>query len=70
MCVGAVGVAAVGVAAVGVAAVGVAAVATFHVRRDGDALRVTASGTDRPFTVRVAGGAEATGSGEVSVRVS
>ncbi|MYS75210.1 alpha-xylosidase, partial [Streptomyces sp. SID5926] len=41
--------------------------ATFRVRRDGDALRVTASGTDRPFTVRVAGGASAEGAGEVTV---
>ncbi|MFF9455516.1 alpha-xylosidase [Streptomyces flaveolus] len=41
--------------------------ATFRVRREGDVLRVTASGTDRPFTVRVAGGASAGGSGEVSV---
>jgi alpha-D-xyloside xylohydrolase len=41
--------------------------ATFRVRREGDVLRVTASGSDRPFTVRVAGGASAEGSGEVSV---
>jgi alpha-D-xyloside xylohydrolase len=41
--------------------------ATFHVRREGDVLRVTASGSDRPFTVRVAGGASAEGSGEVRV---
>ncbi|MFE0924869.1 alpha-xylosidase [Streptomyces mutabilis] len=41
--------------------------ATFRVRRDGDVLRVTASGTDRPFTVRVAGGAGAEGTGEVTV---
>ena len=41
--------------------------ATFRVRRDGDVLRVTASGTDRPFTVRVPGGAEASGTGEVTV---
>jgi alpha-D-xyloside xylohydrolase len=41
--------------------------AGFAVRRDGDRLRVTAHGTDRPFTVRVAGGASATGTGEVTV---
>ncbi len=44
--------------------------ATFHVRRDGDLLRVTASGTDRPFTVRMPGGAEASGAGEVTVAVA
>ncbi|MFG2161913.1 alpha-xylosidase [Streptomyces olivaceus] len=43
------------------------AAAAFRVRREGDALRVTASGTDRPFTVRVAGGASADGTGEVTV---
>ncbi|MEV4342001.1 alpha-xylosidase [Streptomyces sp. NPDC049590] len=41
--------------------------ATFTARRDGTRLRVTARGTDRPFTVRVAGGAGATGTGEVVV---
>jgi alpha-D-xyloside xylohydrolase len=41
--------------------------ATFAVRRQGDTLHVTAQGTDRPFTVRVAGGASATGTGEVTV---
>jgi alpha-D-xyloside xylohydrolase len=42
--------------------------ATFTVRRDGTGLRVTARGTGRPFTVRVAGGgASATGTGEVAV---
>ncbi|MEU3414915.1 alpha-xylosidase [Streptomyces sp. NPDC006658] len=42
--------------------------ATFAVRRDGARLRVTARGTDRPFTVRVAAdGASATGTGEVVV---
>ncbi|MFG2928206.1 alpha-xylosidase [Streptomyces achromogenes] len=42
--------------------------AGFTVRRDGTGLRVTARGTDRPFTVRVAGGgASATGTGEVVV---
>ncbi|MGJ3558358.1 hypothetical protein ACR6C2_02840 [Streptomyces sp. INA 01156] len=35
--------------------------AAFRVLRDGDVLRVTASGTERPFTVRVAGGAQARG---------
>ena len=43
------------------------AAATFRIRRDGDVLRVTASGTDRPFTVRVAGGTEAQGAGEVTL---
>ncbi|CAM5263012.1 Alpha-xylosidase OS=Streptomyces glaucescens OX=1907 GN=SGLAU_03435 PE=3 SV=1 [Streptomyces glaucescens] len=41
--------------------------AVFRVRREGDVLRVTAAGTDRPFTVRVAGGASAEGTGEVTV---
>ncbi len=41
--------------------------ATFRVRRDGDVLRVTATGTDRPFAVRVPGGARATGTGEVTL---
>ncbi|CAM5596365.1 Alpha-xylosidase OS=Streptomyces fumanus OX=67302 GN=GCM10018772_24200 PE=3 SV=1 [Streptomyces fumanus] len=41
--------------------------ATFRVRRDGDVLRVTAEGTDRPFTVQVAGGERAEGTGEVTV---
>ncbi len=41
--------------------------ATFRVRRDGDVLRVAASGTDRPFAVRVAGGARAGGAGEVAL---
>ncbi|MGV9755668.1 alpha-xylosidase [Streptomyces tricolor] len=41
--------------------------AAFTVRRDGDRLRVTARGTDRPFTVRVAGGPSATGTSEVVV---
>lgn len=41
--------------------------AAFRVLRDDDVLRVTASGTERPFTVRVAGGAEARGAGEVTV---
>ncbi|MGW3680243.1 alpha-xylosidase [Streptomyces prasinus] len=41
--------------------------ASFRVVRDGDVLRVTASGTGRPFTVRVAGGPEARGTGEVTV---
>ncbi|WP_240499035.1 hypothetical protein, partial [Streptomyces prasinus] len=38
--------------------------ASFRVVRDGDALRVTSSGIGRPFTVRVAGGPEARGTGE------
>ncbi|MFJ7147116.1 alpha-xylosidase [Streptomyces sp. NPDC100445] len=41
--------------------------ARFHVRREGGLLRVTADGTDRPFTVRVSGGAHAAGTGEVTV---
>ncbi|MGW2827228.1 alpha-xylosidase [Streptomyces sp. NPDC001443] len=41
--------------------------ATFRVRRDGDTLSVTAEGGDKPFTVQIAGGASATGTGEVSV---
>jgi len=41
--------------------------ATFRVRREGGLLRVTATGTDRPFTVRVAGGAQAHGVGEVTL---
>jgi alpha-D-xyloside xylohydrolase len=41
--------------------------ATYEVRRDGDTLRVTAHGTDAPFTVRVPGGASAEGTGEVTV---
>ncbi|MGI5439692.1 alpha-xylosidase [Streptomyces shenzhenensis] len=41
--------------------------AVFRLRREGDLLRVTAEGTDAPFTVRVAGGASATGAGEVTV---
>ncbi|MFF0791543.1 hypothetical protein [Streptomyces spiralis] len=39
----------------------------FRVRREGDLLTVTAGGTGRPFTVRVAGGASAQGTGEVTV---
>ncbi|MFJ4526611.1 alpha-xylosidase [Streptomyces sp. NPDC088810] len=41
--------------------------AAFTVRREGARLRVTARGSDRPFTVRVAGGTTATGAGEVVV---
>ncbi|MEU1304116.1 alpha-xylosidase [Streptomyces shenzhenensis] len=41
--------------------------AVFRLRREGDLLRVTAEGTDARFTVRVAGGASATGAGEVTV---
>ncbi|CAL9339196.1 Alpha-xylosidase [Streptomyces sp. enrichment culture] len=41
--------------------------ATFRVRREGDVLRVTAAGTTRPFTVQVAGGPSADGTGEVMV---
>ncbi|MFF7330042.1 alpha-xylosidase [Streptomyces sp. NPDC008150] len=44
--------------------------ATFRVRRDGDALRVTATGTERPYTVRVVGGGEVSGSGDVVVPLS
>ncbi|AYN37835.1 alpha-xylosidase [Streptomyces dangxiongensis] len=41
--------------------------ARFRVRREGGLLRVTADGFDRPFTVRVAGGAHTDGTGEVTV---
>jgi alpha-D-xyloside xylohydrolase len=41
--------------------------ATYRVRREGDVLRVTADGTDAPFTVRVPGGASAEGTGEVTL---
>lgn len=41
--------------------------AVFHARREGGALRVTADGTDRPFTVPVTSGASAEGTGEVTV---
>lgn len=41
--------------------------AVFRVRREGGLLRVTADGTERPFTVRVVGGASAEGTGEVTV---
>jgi alpha-D-xyloside xylohydrolase len=41
--------------------------AVFHVRGEGGVLRVTAEGTDRPFTVRVHNGASAEGTGEVTV---
>ncbi|QLJ02607.1 alpha-xylosidase [Streptomyces sp. NEAU-sy36] len=41
--------------------------ATFRLRWEGDALRVTAEGTDKPFTVQVAGGPSATGTGRVTV---
>ncbi|MFJ9930087.1 alpha-xylosidase [Streptomyces misionensis] len=41
--------------------------ATFRLRWQGDALRVTAEGTDKPFTVQVVGGPSATGTGQVTV---
>ncbi|MEE1752521.1 alpha-xylosidase [Streptomyces sp. SP18CS02] len=41
--------------------------ADFTVVRDGRALRVRASGTDRPFRVRLVGGGSARGAGEVTV---
>ncbi|MEV7155412.1 alpha-xylosidase [Streptomyces misionensis] len=41
--------------------------ATFRLRRRGDTLRVTAEGTDKPFTVQISGGPSATGSGQVTV---
>ncbi|MQY34512.1 Alpha-xylosidase [Streptomyces sp. RB17] len=41
--------------------------AVFHVRRTGSVVHVTADGTDRPFTVRILGGASATGTSEVTV---
>ncbi|OKJ96981.1 alpha-glucosidase [Streptomyces sp. CB03234] len=41
--------------------------ATYTVVREGSALRVTASGTDRPFRVRVVGVGSARGAGEVTV---
>lgn len=41
--------------------------AVFRVRREAGLLRVTVDGSDRPFTVRVAGGGSAAGTGEVIV---
>ncbi|MER7110383.1 alpha-xylosidase [Streptomyces sp. NPDC000229] len=46
---------------------GGAPAATYTVVREGRALRVTASGTDRPFRVRVVGAGSARGAGEVTV---
>ncbi|MFJ8670069.1 alpha-xylosidase [Streptomyces sp. NPDC093600] len=42
--------------------------AAFHVTRSGDVVRATATGTDRPYGVRVVGGGAAGGAGEVTVR--
>ncbi|MDN3293575.1 alpha-xylosidase [Streptomyces ficellus] len=46
---------------------GGAPAAAYTVVREGSALRVSASGTDRPFRVRVVGGGSARGSGEATV---
>ncbi|ORT60027.1 alpha-xylosidase [Streptomyces sp. CB03238] len=46
---------------------GGAPAATYTVVREGSALRVSASGTDRPFRVRVVGVGSARGTGEVTV---
>ncbi|MFE2380191.1 alpha-xylosidase [Streptomyces misionensis] len=44
--------------------------ATFRLRRRGDTLRVTAEGTDKPFTVQIVGGPSATGSGQVTMSLT
>ncbi|MFJ8096506.1 alpha-xylosidase [Streptomyces griseofuscus] len=41
--------------------------ATFRLRREGGTLRVTAEGSDKPFTVQVAGGPGGTGTGRITV---